>query len=67
MLKKTLQWRKDFKIQSILEEDLGSDLATAAYMSGIDNQGHPICYNIFWVLDDEELYNKTFGTEEKRN
>lgn len=67
MLKKTLQWRKDFKIQSILEEDLGSDLAPAAYMSGIDNQGHPICYNIFGVLDDEEVYNKTFGTEEKRN
>ncbi|KAM3361772.1 patellin-4 [Capsicum galapagoense] len=67
MLKKTLQWRRDFKIQSILEEDLGSDLAPAAYMSGIDNQGHPICYNIFGVLDDEELYNKTFGTEEKRN
>ncbi|XP_055806264.1 patellin-4 [Solanum dulcamara] len=67
MLKKTLQWRKDFKIQSILEEELGSDLAPAAYMSGIDNQGHPICYNIFGVLDDEELYNKTFGTEEKRN
>lgn len=66
MLKKTLQWRKDFKIQSILEEDLGSDLAPAAYMSGIDNQGHPICYNIFGVLDDEKLYNKTFGTEEKR-
>ncbi|PHT55546.1 Patellin-4 [Capsicum baccatum] len=67
MLKKTLQWRRDFKIQSILEEDLGSDLAPAAYMNGIDNQGHPICYNIFGVLDDEELYNKTFGTEEKRN
>ncbi|XP_049371830.1 patellin-4 [Solanum verrucosum] len=67
MLKKTLQWRKDFNIQSILEEDLGSDLAPAAYMSGVDNQGHPICYNIFGVLDDEEIYNKTFGTEEKRN
>ncbi|XP_059288803.1 patellin-4 [Lycium ferocissimum] len=67
MLKKTLEWRKEFNIQSILEEDLGSDLAPAAYMSGIDNQGHPICYNIFGVLDDEELYNKTFGTEEKRN
>nr|XP_033511517.1 patellin-4 isoform X2 [Nicotiana tomentosiformis] len=66
MLKKTLQWRKDFKIESILEEDLGSDLAPTAYMSGTDNQGHPICYNIFGVLDDQELYNKTFGTEEKR-
>ncbi|CAN4081992.1 unnamed protein product [Withania somnifera] len=67
MLKKTLQWRKDFKIQSILEEDLGSDLAPAAYMSGMDIQGHPICYNIFGVSDEEELYNKSFGMEEKRN
>ncbi|KAM7500469.1 hypothetical protein LguiA_024883 [Lonicera macranthoides] len=66
MLKKTLQWRKEMKIDSILDEDLGTDLALAAYMSGIDREGHPICYNIFGVLDNEELYKKTFGTEEKR-
>ncbi|CAK9141100.1 unnamed protein product [Ilex paraguariensis] len=66
MLKKTLQWRKDNKIDSILHEDLGTDLAPAAYMSGVDREGHPICYNIFGVLDNEELYQKTFGTEGKR-
>ncbi|XP_059667830.1 patellin-4 [Cornus florida] len=64
MLKKTLQWRKEFNIDSILNEDLGTDLASAAYMSGVDREGHPICYNIFGVLKNAE---KTFGTEEKRN
>ncbi|CAI9089554.1 OLC1v1024145C1 [Oldenlandia corymbosa var. corymbosa] len=54
-------------LDSILEEELGDgDLASVAYMNGIDREGRPICYNIFGVLDDEELYKKTFGTEEKR-
>ncbi|KAK3205463.1 hypothetical protein Dsin_019509 [Dipteronia sinensis] len=69
MLKKTLQWRKENRIDSILEEDqddLGSDLSYAAYMNGIDREGHPVCYNVYGVFDKEELYQKTFGTEEKR-
>lgn len=67
MLKKTLEWRKEWKIDSILDEDLGNDLASAAYMSGVDREGHPICYNIFGVLDNEEIFQKTFGSEEKRD
>lgn len=66
MIKKTLLWRKESNIDSILVEDLGCDLASAAYMSGVDREGHPICYNIFGVLDDEELYKKTFGAEATR-
>lgn len=66
MLKKTLVWRKDFKIESILDEDLGEDLANAAYMKGSDRENHPVCYNIFGVFGNEELYQKTFGTEAKR-
>lgn len=66
MLKKTLVWRKDSKIESILEEDLGEDLANAAYMKGKDRENHPVCYNIFGVFGNEELYQKTFGTEAKR-
>lgn len=62
MLRKTLQWRKELKIDLVLDEDLGTDLASASYMSGVDREGYPICYNIFGVLHDE----KTLGTEEKR-
>ncbi|CAO2814726.1 unnamed protein product [Amaranthus hypochondriacus] len=66
MLKKTLVWRKDFKIGEILDEDLGEDLGNAAYMKGIDRENHPVCYNIFGVFGNEELYQKVFGSEEKR-
>lgn len=66
MLKKTLKWRKESKVDSVLDEDFGSGLATAAYMNGVDREGHPVCYNIFGVFDGEELYQKTFGTQEKR-
>ncbi|KAL8101274.1 hypothetical protein AgCh_033234 [Apium graveolens] len=65
MLKKTLEWRKEWKIDSILDEDLGSDLSVAAYMNGVDREGHPICYNNLGVFNDEELYQKAFGSEEK--
>ncbi|GKV03920.1 hypothetical protein SLEP1_g16153 [Rubroshorea leprosula] len=66
MLRKTMQWRKDFNIDSILDENLGADLSSVAYMNGVDREGHPVCYNIYGVFENEELYQKTFGTEEKR-
>ncbi|KAI3935432.1 hypothetical protein MKW98_027572 [Papaver atlanticum] len=67
MLKNTLQWRKDNKIDSILDEDLGLDhLNSVAYMDGIDHDGHPICYNMYGIFENDELYQKTFGTEEQR-
>ncbi|GFP95927.1 patellin-4 [Phtheirospermum japonicum] len=61
MLRKTLSWRREFKIDSILEEEFGAELVSAAYMSGADRHGHPICYNIFGVLENEAL-----ASEEKR-
>lgn len=67
MLKKTLKWRKESKIDSLVDEDFGSDLASAAYMNGVDHEGHPVCYNIFGAFESEELYQKIFGTEEKRS
>ncbi|GAV73505.1 CRAL_TRIO domain-containing protein/CRAL_TRIO_N domain-containing protein [Cephalotus follicularis] len=66
MLRNTIQWRKENNIDSILDEDLGVDLGFAAYMNGNDRNGHPVCYNIFGVFGDEEVYNRTFGTEEQR-
>lgn len=66
MLKKTLQWRKELNIDSVLDEDLGADLGSVAHMNGVDREGHPVCYNIYGVFENDELYQKTFGTEEKR-
>ncbi|OAY47100.1 patellin-4 [Manihot esculenta] len=66
MLKKTLQWRKESNIDSISDEDLQVDLSSAFHMNGIDREGHPVCYNIYGVFGNEELYTKAFGTEENR-
>uniref|UniRef100_A0A5B7BQ70 Patellin-4 n=1 Tax=Davidia involucrata TaxID=16924 RepID=A0A5B7BQ70_DAVIN len=66
MLRNTLQWRKELKIDSILEEDLGADFGLAAYMSGVDREGHPVCYNVYGVFGNDEIYRRTLGTEESR-
>ncbi|KAL6989091.1 hypothetical protein U1Q18_014842 [Sarracenia purpurea var. burkii] len=36
------------------------------YMSSTDREGHPICYNVFGGFEKEEIYEKVFGTAEKR-
>ena len=66
MIKNTIQWRKDFKIDELLEEDLGSDLEKVAFMHGSDKEGHPVCYNVYGEFQNRELYQKTFSDEEKR-
>ncbi|XP_068634477.1 patellin-6-like [Aristolochia californica] len=67
MLQKCLQWRKDFKADEIIDEDLGfKELeGVVAYMHGYDREGHPVCYNAYGVFKDREMYDRTFGDEEK--
>lgn len=66
MLRSTLQWRKEARIDSLLEEEsLGEGLEAAAYMDGVDREGHPVCYNIYGVFQDSAVYEKAFGSEEK--
>ncbi|XP_052178520.1 patellin-4-like [Diospyros lotus] len=66
MLKTTLQWRKEFKIESVLEEDFGAHLGSAFYISGADREGRPVCYNLYGVFaGSDEMYRRTFGREEK--
>ncbi|XVE52781.1 hypothetical protein DITRI_Ditri02bG0151200 [Diplodiscus trichospermus] len=67
MLRNTLHWRKENQMDSILGEDFGYDFCSTAYINGEDRQGHPVCYNVFGVLADDEMYNKTLGTEENRD
>ncbi|KAJ9139600.1 hypothetical protein P3X46_030320 [Hevea brasiliensis] len=64
MLRNILKWRKENKIDSILEADIEANLGSMAYMQGNDRDGHPICFNIFAVFGNDELYGKAF--EEKR-
>lgn len=67
MLRSTLRWRRAFGADDILFEDLElPELNSAAYMDGTDKYGHPICYNVYGVFRDKELYEKAFGNEERR-
>ncbi|OAY23766.1 patellin-3 [Manihot esculenta] len=66
MIKNTVRWRKEFGIDSLLEEDLGNELQKAVFMHGFDKEGHPVCYNVFGAFQDKELYQNCFADEEKR-
>ncbi|KAL6012144.1 hypothetical protein ACLOJK_002622 [Asimina triloba] len=65
MLRRTLIWRKESRIDGILAENVGSYLDKVAYMNGTDKEGHPVCYNIYGVFKYKETYSKAFGSEEK--
>ncbi|KAJ0256362.1 Patellin-3 [Hirschfeldia incana] len=66
MLKNTVKWRREFKIDELVDEDLVDDLDKVVFMHGNDREGHPVCYNVYGEFQNKELYNKTFSDEEKR-
>ncbi|CAN1235555.1 PATL3 [Linum perenne] len=67
MLKSTIRWRKEFKIDELVEEDLGcDDLEKVVFMNGHDRDCHPVCYNVFGEFQNKELYQKTFADDEKK-
>lgn len=67
MLINCLSWRNNFEAESILDHDLGfHDLeGVVAYMHGYDREGHPVCYNAYGIFKDKEMYERTFGDDEK--
>uniref|UniRef100_A0A1J3F978 Patellin-5 n=1 Tax=Noccaea caerulescens TaxID=107243 RepID=A0A1J3F978_NOCCA len=67
MLSKTLQWRIEFNIEELLDENLlGDDLDKVVFMQGHDRENHPVCYNVYGEFQSKDLYQKTFSDEEKR-
>lgn len=67
MLKRTLKWRKEFKIEGILHVDhFGSDYDNVLYFDGTDREGHPLYFYKYGAFEDKALFEKTFGTCESR-
>ncbi|XP_020593343.1 patellin-3-like [Phalaenopsis equestris] len=67
MIKNTLTWRRDFGIEALLEEDLGlSEIEKVVFMSGVDREGHPVCYNAYGQFQNKELYAKAFADEKQK-
>ncbi|CAI0556775.1 unnamed protein product [Linum tenue] len=65
MIKNTVRWRKEFGIDSLLEEDLGNELEKVVFTKGVDKEGHSVCYNVYGGFQDKELYQNCFGDDEK--
>ncbi|KAJ6762139.1 PATELLIN-3, partial [Salix koriyanagi] len=51
MIKNTIQWRRDFKIDELVDEDLGDDLEKVVFMHGYDREGHPFLERSIRKLD----------------
>ncbi|KAI3836921.1 hypothetical protein MKW98_005254 [Papaver atlanticum] len=69
MIKNTVKWRKEFGIDTLLDEDLGlsNDLENVFFMDGFDKKGHPVCYTVYGEFQsNKDLYSKMFSSEEKR-
>eukprot|EP00252_Welwitschia_mirabilis_P013973 TRINITY_DN3097_c0_g1_i15.p1 TRINITY_DN3097_c0_g1~~TRINITY_DN3097_c0_g1_i15.p1 ORF type:complete len:733 (-),score=142.29 TRINITY_DN3097_c0_g1_i15:654-2852(-) len=69
MLRETIRWRKRFGVDGILDEDVGmeEDLRGVAFMHGFDREGHPVCYNVYGMFQDKDLYQRVFGDEAKHD
>ncbi|KAL6961969.1 hypothetical protein U1Q18_036927 [Sarracenia purpurea var. burkii] len=66
LLRNTVRWRKDFGIESLLEEELDTELDKIVFLHGFDKEGHTVCYNAYGEFQNKELYQNTFSDEEKR-
>lgn len=66
MIKDTVRWRKEFGIEAILEEELGTELDKVVFTHGFDTEGHPVCYNVYGEFQNKDLYQSAFADEEKR-
>ncbi|KAF3331947.1 patellin-3-like protein [Carex littledalei] len=67
MLKNAVLWRKQFGIESLLEEDLDlQEMNRVVFTCGTDRENHPVCYNVYGEFQNKDLYEKAFGDEEKR-
>ncbi|XP_021748636.1 patellin-3-like [Chenopodium quinoa] len=66
MIRNTVRWRKEFEVDTLLDEDLGNDYEKVVFTHGVDKHNRPVCYNVFGEFQNKELYQNTFSDAEKR-
>ncbi|CAN0886053.1 PATL4 [Linum grandiflorum] len=72
MLRKVLKWRKEYKVDAILDEDIlnhNNDNVLANVIrtgTSVDRQGHPLYYTMYGAFKDKKICARVFGTEESR-
>ncbi|PKA65207.1 Patellin-4 [Apostasia shenzhenica] len=68
MIKNSLRWRKEFRVDEIEEEDPTDSevFGLTTFLDGVDKEGNPVCYNVYGLYADRRLYQKIFGSRERR-
>lgn len=66
MLKNTVRWRKEFGLDTLLEEDLGTEYEKVVFVHGFDKEKRPVVYNVFGEFQDKEFYQNAFSDAEKQ-
>lgn len=61
MLRKTLRWRRDFRVADILDEKFSPELESLWYTNGKDKEGRLLCYNVFRNIKNKELEEEIWG------
>ncbi|KAK4790878.1 hypothetical protein SAY86_031291 [Trapa natans] len=66
MLRSTLRWREENKVDGILDEKFPAEMEKLVYISGADLEGRPICYHAYGrALRDKDSYKRVFGSSQK--
>ncbi|CAI9107634.1 OLC1v1007035C1 [Oldenlandia corymbosa var. corymbosa] len=65
LLCKMMKWRKDFKVDGILNEKMCPEFGNMWRINGADKEGRPLCYLSFRDLQNKELKRKLFRADGK--
>ena len=58
-IQKTILWRKEYKVEQVLEESFPEEFTQAGYVHGVDLVGRPVMFNVYGV--HQEIFAGVFG------
>jgi hypothetical protein len=62
-LKKTLEWRRDFDMTSLMDEEFSHAFSQLGRVYGKDRTGHPVTWNYYATIDSVEIFKKYNGPD----
>lgn len=65
MLCKVMKWRRDFKVDGILDEKMRPEFESMWRINSTDKEGRPLCYLSFRDLQNKEFKKKLFRADGK--
>lgn len=65
VLRRTMSWRRDYRVDQILDEKFSPELQSMWCTNGVDRQGRPICYHNLRAFKEKEFRNKFWRSDKK--